>query len=355
MVLMKAWQLGDTLELLDVDRPALRPQSVLVQVEATALVSYFRAYVEGRLPGYFPPVRPFTPGTNGIGVIDAVGDHVYGLRSGQRVLLSGYARAAENVPEPTEALLSLTANPGAHALVDDWRDGTLAEYALVPASTVTPIPAALATTDSARLAVVVRCLVPFGGFLRGRLSPGETVIVNGATGAFGRAGVQVALAMGAAEVIAAGRNKTVLDDLAGIPRVRTVALTGDHDTDVAALGPADLALDMIGQATTPDSTLAALAALRRGGRLVLMGSMTVPLPIDYLALMLSGKEIIGNFMYPADAPARLLSLAAAGLLDLGALEVAAYPLGDLGSAMDRAAEPGAPMVVVSAAAGPAAS
>jgi alcohol dehydrogenase len=355
MVFMKAWRLDDTLEFHDIDRPALRPQSVLVRVEATALVSYFRAYVEDRLPGYFPPARPFTPGTTGIGVIEAVGDNVYDLRPGQRVLLSGYARAAENVPEPTEALLSLTADPGAHALVDDWRDGTLAEYALVPASTVTPIPARLATADGARLAVVLRCLVPYGGFLRGRLSPGETVIVNGATGSFGRAGVQVALAMGAGQVIAAGRSKEILDRLAGTPRVRTVALTGDHDTDVAALGPADLALDIVGQATSPDSTLAALDALHRGGRLVLMGSMTVPLPIDYLALMLSNKEIVGTFMYPADAPARLLNLAAAGLLDLGAIDTAAYPLGELGPAMDRAAEPGAPLVVVSAGAGPATS
>jgi alcohol dehydrogenase len=137
-------------------------------------------------------------------------------------------------------------------------------------------------------------------------------------------------------VYAVGRNQTVLDRLARFPRV-----TAAHEP-----GPADVALDMIGRADSPDGTLATLDALHRGGRLVLMGSMYVPLPVDYMQLMLTGKEILGNFMYLADAPARLLELAAAGLFDLDALEVETYPLADLESAMDRAAERGAPIVVV---------
>jgi len=90
----------------------------------------------------------------------------------------------------------------------------------------------------------------------------------------------VALAMGAAEVVAAGRNRAVLDALAELPRVRTVAMTGDPDIDAAAVGVVDLGLGLVGQASSASGTLAVLKALRRGGRLVLMGSMTVPLPVD---------------------------------------------------------------------------
>ncbi len=65
----------------------------------------------------------------------------------------------------------------------------------------------------------------------------------------------------------------------------SVRLNGDVDADTSALraaaeGGADCALDIIGGAGSPASTLATLNALRRGGRLVVMGSMTVPLPID---------------------------------------------------------------------------
>jgi alcohol dehydrogenase len=46
------------------------------------------------------------------------------------------------------------------------------------------------------LTAITRCIVPFGGLVRGRLSAGETVIVNGASGPHGSAAVLVALAMG---------------------------------------------------------------------------------------------------------------------------------------------------------------
>jgi alcohol dehydrogenase len=100
---------------------------------------------------------------------------------------------------------------------------------------------------------------------------------------------------------------------AGGPRVSTVTLTGDVHRDASALreasdGGAHMAFDMVGQARDPKSTLAALHSLHRGGRLVLMGSMTTDLPIPYTAVMLNSWEIIGQFMYPATAYRRLLEL-----------------------------------------------
>ena len=44
---------------------------------------------------------------------------------------------------------------------------------------------------------------------RRHLQPGETVLVSGATGNFGSAAVSVALAMGAACVVAPGRNDRI--------------------------------------------------------------------------------------------------------------------------------------------------
>jgi alcohol dehydrogenase len=350
---MRAWRVtvpGADPVFTAIPDPDLRDGSVLVRMEASVLVSYLRPYLAGKLPGYFPPAGEFTPGTSGVGVIEAVGPQVYGLRPGQRVLLTGYVTAAENVPEPARALLAMTADPAAAPLLNGWPHGTLAERALVPASTVTPVPERLAAVPSPRLAVAARMLVPYGGLRRARLAAGETVIVTGATGAFGRAGVHVARALGAAAVVAAGRNQHVLDTLAGRGRGVPVQLTGDVPGDTAALrsaagGAAACALDLVGGAASTAATRAALDALGRGGRLVLMGTATAPLDIDYTALMLTGREVIGHFMYPPEAPAEVLALAAAGLLDLAAVEVASYPLADLDAAMDAAAQPGAPLVV----------
>ncbi len=66
---MKAWlldRLGGTLMLDDTPIPEPRPGGVIVKIEASALMSYLKAYVEGRLPIYTPPVGWFTPGGNAI-------------------------------------------------------------------------------------------------------------------------------------------------------------------------------------------------------------------------------------------------------------------------------------------------
>jgi alcohol dehydrogenase len=132
---------------------------------------------------------------------------------------------------------------------------------------------------------------------------------------------------------------------AGGLRVSTVTLTGDVQKDAGALreaagGGAHMAFDMVGQARDPKATLAALHSLRRGGRLVAMGSMTTDLPVPYTTLMLNSWEIIGQFMYPASAYRRLLDLLRSGLLDISAIRPRVYPLAALPEAMEAATTAG---------------
>jgi alcohol dehydrogenase len=352
---MKAWRLekiGGRLALEDVPVPEPRPGSVLVKVETSALMSYLKAYVEGKLPFYNPPAKPFTIGTNAIGTIDAVGRDVWTLRKGERVVVSSHFVARENVDDPAQILIGLTAGARSDSMLADWPDGTLAEYALAPVEAVTPLDG-FEGADAAELAALSRFIVPFGGLLRGRLAAGETLIVNGATGAYGTAAVVLGIAMGAARVIAAGRNRDALAAVAKAsgPRVAPVALAGDVAADAKAIreasgGGADLAFDMVGNANDPRSTLAALTSLKRGGRLVLMGSMTVDLPIPYTQVMLNNWEILGQFMYPESAYRRLVRLGRSGLLDLAAIRPKVFPLAALREAMEAAAGAGSMEVVV---------
>ncbi|AOK37808.1 quinone oxidoreductase family protein [Burkholderia cenocepacia] len=353
---MKAWQLqklGGTLSLIDRSIPEPRAGSVVVRMEASSLMSYMKSYVEGKLPVYHAPAKPFIPGGNGIGVIHAVGPDVWQLKPGQRVAISSHFVAQENVSEPGEFLLGVTAvGPVAEKIQNDWADGTLAEYALLPATLVTPVDG-LEEIDSTQLVVTMRHIVPYGGLLRGRLAAGETLVVSGATGAYGSAAVLLALAMGASRVVAIGRNAKALDVLAklGGPRVAPVVVNGDIATDVASIraaagGGADMAFDMVGGATDPNQTMAALRSLRRQGRLVLMGSMTVPLPISYLELMMNSWELIGHFMYPRDAYRRLLGLVRSGQLDVTAIRPLVHSMTDLPKAMELAAGAGSLECVV---------
>lgn len=343
---MKAWRLerlGGELSLKEIPTPQPRPGSVLVRIEASSLMSYLKSYVAGQLPFYNPPAREFTIGTNGVGIVEAVGQDVWHIKPGQRVVLSSHFVARENVEDPAQILIGLTAGAGAEPVLADWPDGTLAEYALAPVAAVTPADG-LGHIEAAQLAAVTRCIIPYGGLLRGRLVAGEMLVVTGATGAYGSAAVLLGVAMGAARIIAAGRDRTALEAVAGAggSRVSTVALTGDVQADATALrsaagGGAHMAFDMVGRARDPNATLAALHSLRRRGRLVLMGSMTVDLPVPYTALMLNNWEIIGQFMYPASAYVRLLDLLRSGLLNIAPIRPRVFPLSALPQAMEAAA------------------
>jgi alcohol dehydrogenase len=267
------------------------------------------------------------------------------------VALNPHHLANERVRDPAQILIGLTAMGSARfagldaatkALQADWPDGVFAEYAHLPAAAVTPLEG-LRDLPAERLAALAKFVVPYGGFLRGALAVGETVIVNGATGYFGSAAVLLALAMGAERVVAAGRDREALlavTEVAG-PRVAAVSLSGDVVADAASLrqaaGGADLALDLVGRAKSAASTIAALHALRRGGRLVLMGSMSEPLPLAVGEMLGNDWSVIGNFMYPKEAPARLAAMIRGGLLDLGPIRVRAFPLDALEAAMDAAA------------------
>jgi len=347
---MKAWRLeklGGKLSLKEIPVPKTRAGSVLVKVENVSLVSYLRAYTEGKLSVYNPPGQEFTMGSNAIGHIEAVGKDIWHLKPGQCVVISSHITARENVEDPAMILLGITrAGDAAIPVQQDWPDGTLAEYVLVPAETVTPLDG-LDQFSAEQIAGVTRLVVPYGGLLKGRLAQGETIIINGATGSYGTAGVLLAVAMGAAKVIAAGRNEQTLTEIAkaGGNRVVTVKLSGDVQADSMALkkaagGGAHIAFDQVGNAKDPNSTLAALYSLRRGGRLVLMGSMLVDLPIPYSMLMINSWEIIGNFMYPARVFAKMLDLVRCGLLDISPIKPKCFRFEQLNEAMDAAAEAG---------------
>ena len=342
----RAWRLatpGGALSLDDVVILDPRPGTVRVRMEGVPLLSYLGAYLEGTLPYWYPP-SPFTPGTNGVGIVEAVGPDVLHLRQNQRVAVNPYLVAAEVTDDPAQILIGLTGiSPDCSPMLDAWRNGTLADHVLMPASVLVPLDG-LDHVPSERLATLGKFVVPLGGLLRGRLAPGESLIVNGATGYFGSAAVLLGQALGAERIVAIGRSRPALEALAETvgPRVVPVAATGDAEADTrairAALGGrgAHLAFDQVGNADDPSATLASLKALRRGGRLVLMGSMNTPLPLTYGDVMLNNWEIIGNFMYGPAAYPTAVALVRAGLLDLDRVRLRTLPLGDLPAALKQA-------------------
>ena len=167
-----------------------------------------------------------------------------------------------------------------------WRDGTFGEIARMPLENVIPLDEWRLVKElgysEQQLVQVATLMVPFGGLRDLKIEPDETVVVSPATRHYSAAGVQVALAFGARVIAFAGSAEKlkVLKEFVqrGDPeaRIETVVSTGDEDKDAKLLrqfGFVDAVLDL-----TPSSALdstftkCAIKALRRGGRVSLMGA-----------------------------------------------------------------------------------
>jgi alcohol dehydrogenase len=343
----KAWRLHahHDLRFEDIETPRPAPDGVLVKIEAGMVLSYMGRVMSGQVPYNLPPM-PFVPGTNAVGRVIATGENVGHVRSGDRVFLSPHLRGDVPSAVPPQILIGLTAmspTPGALALQARWRDGVFAEIAYWPAACVTPL-SYLDDKPATELIALAKLIVPFGGLQRTGLRGGETIIVNGATGYFGSGAVMLAAAMGAGRVVAVGRRQEVLEFLRDKfgPRVIPAVVSGDADKDLAIIrhaggGQAHVALDLLGSARSTSTTLSCLRALKRGGRLVLMGSAEVPLELSMREMLANDWEVVGQFMYERQAPAQLAALVAEGLLDLTKIVVTTFRLAEFPRAVESAA------------------
>jgi len=104
--------------------------------------------------------------------------------------------------------------------------GAMAERCLVDARRCIALPDELGDVQAAALAIPG--MSSWAALTeRAQLKPGETVLVNGATGASGRLAVQVAKHLGARKVIATGRNAAALAELRALGADAAIALTDD--------------------------------------------------------------------------------------------------------------------------------
>src|SRR5206468_7586130 len=263
-------------------------------------------------------------GPGGIGRVRSTGPDATHLAAGDWVFCDPTVRSRDDAQAPDVLLQGLTAGgDGGRRLQRYFHDGSWAERLRIPTENAIPI-GAIDTADAPRWCSIGTLLVPYGGLLAVGLMAGETALVNGATGAFGSAGVAVALAMGAASVIATGRNGQVLEDLVRRfgPRVRNVQIRGSEESDrqnilKAAPGPIDVVLDLLPPAATTSQVRAAVLAVRPHGRVVLMGGVGMAgggdLDLPYSWLMRNNITVRGQWMYPPQAVTRMAGMVRAGL------------------------------------------
>lgn len=343
--------LGERLSIMHVPDPEIGTGEVVVDVVAAPVLSYANEVFSGERKYLID--LPMVPGCGAIGQVRATGPDATHLQHGDWVFCDPTVRSRDDALMPDITLQGWSARgDGGMRLQQHFHDGPFAEQVRVPTENAIRI-GGIDPGEAARWCGLNVMLVPYGGLLAGNLQAGETLLVSGATGNFGSACVAVALAMGAACVIAPGRNEQALADLERRfgHRVRTVRLSSDEAKDSEAMrkaapGVIDCVIDLLPPSATTNTVRAAVMSVRPYGRVVLMGGVGMlggsGLDLPYPWIMRNDITIRGKWMYPPEAVTRMTALIRSGLLDLDNFAVTNFPLDQANEAVAHAAANGGP-------------
>lgn len=246
------------------DDPIPATGELLVRVHAAGLHQIVRSVAAGKhymSTGKFP----FIPGVDGVGIL----------------------------PDGTRAYFGGARFPY----------GTMCEQTVISPVMVAPLPESI---DGALAAAIANpAMSSWLALDRAGFTPGQTVLILGATGTSGQLAVQIAKHRGAGKVIATGRNPAALEKLRSLGADAVVSLDQERETLVAALRDAmlangvDVVLDYLwgGPAESALHALSAKGVVKPGGRVrfLQIGNLageTIALPAH--TLRSTNIELLGS-------------------------------------------------------------
>jgi alcohol dehydrogenase len=208
-------------------------------------------------------------------------------------------------------------------VVSMMMQGSHAELASVPARKTWLLPDSISFEQGARFGYLG---TSYSALRKAQFSPGQTVLIDGATGTLGLGAVILALAMGAAKVFATGRNKTLLDKLQNLDAQRIVPIAlGTRPTAEIVMEATDgYGVDVLIEALGPNAPVATVLdsfnALRRGGKAINIGGVADPIPLEPFPLMCLQKSYIGSLWFTTAEGQDMADMAHSGTLNLGVFE-----------------------------------
>ena len=253
----------DVLKLIDIERPKIGDQEVLIEVKAIGVNYADTARREGK---YVVPTKlPYIPGAELAGEVVSVGKDVRSFKPGMRVV----------------------------SLIES---GAYAQFVRVHEMALTEIPNGVEYSDAVALPLQGQTAYHILKTM-GRIEKGETVLVHAAAGGVGALSVQLAKLFGAGKVIATASNDEKLLHAKNLGADYLVNYTEpgweEKVREFTGGKGVDIALEMVGGAIF-EKTLKCLAPF---GRLVIFGRASGELSkLDVSKLMRRNHTIIGFFL-----------------------------------------------------------
>jgi zinc-binding alcohol dehydrogenase/oxidoreductase len=267
------------LQLDELELPRPRESDVLVRVRAAGLNRRDVFITQG----LYPNIRlPVTLGSDGAGEIAALGSVFAGLELGDEVVIDPMLAWGDDPRVWDAAHSSILGMP---------REGTFAQYVVVPAENVYPKPKHLSHEEAA--AIPLAGLTAFRAVVtRGALREGETVLITGVAGGVQTFVLLFAKRIGARAIVTSSSEEKL---------ERARALGADVAIDYKATPDWHKSLrsesiDLVVDSSGGDALRKALDVIRPGGRIVVYGGTTSEAAIRLFPLFWKHVDILGTSM-----------------------------------------------------------
>jgi propanol-preferring alcohol dehydrogenase len=259
---MRAWQFTETgsePELVELPDPVPGAGEVVIDIKAAGICHTDISFIDGHVPG-MPTHTPIVLGHEVAGVISQVGEGVTGFAVGDAVGIA---------PHGIEG-------PGV------GRDGGYAEKTIGQVEELVPVPAGVSLAQAAA-ATDAGATAYHGVTAAGQVVEGMRVGIIG-LGGLGQIGARVAVLQGAEVYVS-----DIRSELEGVALSLGAAGFFTDVSEFAALG-LDTVIDFAGMNTTR----AAIAGVRPGGRVVQIGAGNPEGDFSVVDIVVRGIQIIGS-------------------------------------------------------------
>ncbi len=256
----------DALRFEERDVPEPGPLEVRVSVRAVGL-NHLDTWVRRGVPGHTFPL-PLVGGSDGAGVVDALGPGVTTVSLGDEVILvpgtsCGLCEACTSGNDPLCRQ---------YHILGESRDGTCAESVVLPAANALPKPPAMSFEDAASIALVFQTswqmLVD-----KVRVQPGETVLVQAGGSGVGIAAIQIANLFGARVIATAGTPEKCAK-LAALGAHETIDYRAQDFVQEVKKLTGRRGVDVVFEHVGGETFQRSIRCLAWGGRLVTCGATT---------------------------------------------------------------------------------
>lgn len=312
--------LDSKVHLVELPKPVCQPNEVLIRIKAAAL----NHRDEWCRKGLYPNIQDgIVLGSDGAGIVEQIGTGVDSKLLGQEVMLNPALHWGENE----------RAQGKNFEIIGMPRNGTFAEYVVVPADRVFPKPYHLSWEEAAAL--------PLAGLtayravaVQGKLKAGDQVLVTGIGGGVAQFAAQFVLALGAKLFVSSSSREKRSAALA-------LGASDAFDYSVGNWSAAALessgGMDLIVDGASGDTLSQLMNIAKPGGRLVFYGATRGnPPQLEARKLFWNQLQLIGTTMGTDQDFSEMLALVDS--LQLRPRIDAVFPLKDAGLALDRLKE-----------------